>query len=258
MHKQAVDEKVAAQKVCRLELKVSAGFTTAGRQDLLTPCKRNKCDSGTKHAYLILIEKFERVHMNKFLATIAAVAAFASVPAAAVINGGNAVISRPGVDSFTNFSILDGNNPISGNGTLKTWSIFAPANASAVRLLIYRTNGLGFNLVGSSDLETPGAAGGVQNFSLGGGLVVQGGDLVGLYFQGKGSALFSFSGGPMRYTKNNSGFANSTDFVGAGLSRTYSVSVESAVPEPATWGLLLVGFGMVGVAARRRSAAVTA
>jgi hypothetical protein len=31
-----------------------------------------------------------------------------------------------------------------------------------------------------------------------------------------------------------------------------------AVPEPATWGLMLVGFGLVGVAARRRSRAVAA
>ena len=36
------------------------------------------------------------------------------------------------------------------------------------------------------------------------------------------------------------------------------ISLESTVPEPATWGLMIVGFGMVGVAARRRKAAVTA
>ncbi|MBC7522408.1 MAG: PEPxxWA-CTERM sorting domain-containing protein, partial [Sandarakinorhabdus sp.] len=42
----------------------------------------------------------------------------------------------------------------------------------------------------------------------------------------------------------------------AGLS---NISFEGArVPEPATWGLLIVGFGMVGVAARRRKAAVAA
>jgi len=31
-----------------------------------------------------------------------------------------------------------------------------------------------------------------------------------------------------------------------------------AVPEPATWGLLVVGFGLVGIAARRRDSAVAA
>jgi hypothetical protein len=38
----------------------------------------------------------------------------------------------------------------------------------------------------------------------------------------------------------------------------FTLTYESAVPEAATWALLLVGFGMVGVAARRRSAAVAA
>jgi hypothetical protein len=37
-----------------------------------------------------------------------------------------------------------------------------------------------------------------------------------------------------------------------------NISVNSAVPEPATWGLLIVGFGMVGVTARRRKAALAA
>jgi hypothetical protein len=32
----------------------------------------------------------------------------------------------------------------------------------------------------------------------------------------------------------------------------------NAVPEPATWALLMIGFGMVGVAARRRKAIVAA
>jgi hypothetical protein len=31
------------------------------------------------------------------------------------------------------------------------------------------------------------------------------------------------------------------------------VSMSSAVPEPATWALLIVGFGLVGAAARRRA-----
>lgn len=32
------------------------------------------------------------------------------------------------------------------------------------------------------------------------------------------------------------------------------VSLQGAVPEPATWALLMTGFGMIGVAARRRNA----
>ncbi len=37
----------------------------------------------------------------------------------------------------------------------------------------------------------------------------------------------------------------------AGLS---NIQFDTAVPEPATWGLMLAGFGMVGFAARRRTA----
>ncbi len=36
------------------------------------------------------------------------------------------------------------------------------------------------------------------------------------------------------------------------------VSLTAAVPEPATWGLMLVGFGAVGITARRRSNVVAA
>ncbi len=39
---------------------------------------------------------------------------------------------------------------------------------------------------------------------------------------------------------------------------TFLSALVTSVPEPATWGLMLAGFGMVGVAARRRGRAVTA
>ena len=35
-------------------------------------------------------------------------------------------------------------------------------------------------------------------------------------------------------------------------------ALTAVVPEPATWGLMIVGFGMVGIAARRRNRAVAA
>ena len=37
-----------------------------------------------------------------------------------------------------------------------------------------------------------------------------------------------------------------------------TLSLTSAVPEPATWSLLVGGFGLIGVMARRRTATVCA
>ena len=43
------------------------------------------------------------------------------------------------------------------------------------------------------------------------------------------------------------------------VAQAYSIgSLTFAVPEPATWGLMIVGFGMVGLTARRRNRAVVA
>lgn len=178
--------------------------------------------------------------------------------AAATITGGNPVIDRTFYDGFRNFSILDGNNPISATGALTSWSIFSrdPALGGA-RLLIYRSNGTGYDLVRASGLETPASAG-FQTFSLAPGFYVQGGDLLGLYFENFGATEYDLTpGGFMLYTANNSGFGNATNFVGSS-ERTYSLSVTGTVPEPATWTMLLVGFAGVGVGLRSRQSKAVA
>jgi hypothetical protein len=53
-----------------------------------------------------------------------------------------------------------------------------------------------------------------------------------------------------------SGQASSIGIVGAGPLR--SIATLGVVPEPATWAMLIAGFGLVGVAARRRRTAVAA
>ena len=42
--------------------------------------------------------------------------------------------------------------------------------------------------------------------------------------------------------------------IGSGSVTSTSTSIPGAVPEPATWAMLITGFGLVGVAARRRHA----
>ena len=68
-------------------------------------------------------------------------------------------------------------------------------------------------------------------------------------------------GGVQVYT-HTYGFSSTGTGVGLGFNGTgradnFDTAVRS-VPEPATWGLMIVGFGLVGVAARRRSVAVAA
>ena len=50
------------------------------------------------------------------------------------------------------------------------------------------------------------------------------------------------------------------DAAGGSLATGQSITAalpSSAVPEPATWGMFIVGFGFIGAAARRRKATVT-
>jgi hypothetical protein len=199
---------------------------------------------------------------KKFSAAIAAAMAVAGLSLAsnamgAVITGGNPVVAAPYFDTFQNFSILDGNNPINATGDLTSWSIYAPANAGPVELLIYRAAAAGYDLIGHSSLQTPQSAGGFQTFSIPGGLKVQGGDLIGLYFQSWGSVEFSgydggIQNGNVLFTNNNVGLNNATDFIGM-TDRIYSVNVSGATPEPATWTMLILGMAMTGFAARRRN-----
>ena len=45
---------------------------------------------------------------------------------------------------------------------------------------------------------------------------------------------------------------------GDGNADSLTINIAGSVPEPSTWALMLLGFGLAGVAMRRRSGAVAA
>ena len=78
-------------------------------------------------------------------------------------------------------------------------------------------------------------------------------DNAGVLFSGASGLEYNFfSDAPGVYE-----LYSATPGVGYGAHSVGTLSV-AAIPEPATWGLLLAGFGMVGVAARRRKTAIAA
>ena len=80
---------------------------------------------------------------------------------------------------------------------------------------------------------------------------------------GNGNAIASYTGSGPSFTGTYT-FASGTNIRTVDFSSTSkafeidNVSVTAAVPEPATWALMLAGFGFVGFAARRRATAVSA
>lgn len=51
---------------------------------------------------------------------------------------------------------------------------------------------------------------------------------------------------------------NTTTIAGGNDFGLDDISLTTAIPEPATWGLMVTGFGLVGAGLRRRSRAVAA
>jgi hypothetical protein len=212
-----------------------------------------------------------QLSMKKFLSAAIACAFIAAPAMGTIITGGNEVKIRGAqITNRTDFSYLDANNPINGTGNIRKWSIFTGPNYGPAALLIYRKVGNGltsdpattYTLVGQSALKTPEACPATgpipgfckQTYKLPSGLAVQAGDFVGLYSLLTGGTMV---GGPgvSRVTAGGAGI--STVFRPVITSFTASLSVTS-VPEPASWMLLIAGFGMVGSAMRRRNAAVAA
>ncbi len=55
---------------------------------------------------------------------------------------------------------------------------------------------------------------------------------------------------------NFSAFADNLSLTTDSTTRTYDVQAAAAVPEPATWAMMMIGFGVVGASMRRRQRSV--
>lgn len=193
--------------------------------------------SGTAHWWWMI--RFEDGLDNRWVAE----EFLTRVPPPALVVGGNDTIDRTFIDEFVNFTVLDRNRPISTNGTVTAWEIYARDSLGLpldpLQLAIFRQTGpTSFVIVGTSDLSTPVVVG-VNTFTLGSPIAVQAGDFVGLRYAGRASVpyqldppSFSFSrgdlSGTMLFTGHNSGLTNF--FLGSS-DRTYSIRViGEAVP----------------------------
>ena len=229
--------------------------------------------------------------MNKFFATIAAAAAFAAVPAAAVtafasFNGtnGNAGFTYGYTDgtTLTAFDVsasgagcaLPGAICLQSSafGVLPFASVggsFPTVNVPLDAIVVHPDNVDSRSVYGSFtasvagthtysiDLQSRGIDTtngiGYRSFTSVGGLVTLGTRNVIPTYLGTANLSGSVAVG----VGNQFGFIIDRNGNHGGDSTGVNFNITS-VPEPATWGLLLVGFGMVGVAARRRNFAVAA
>jgi PEP-CTERM motif len=68
-------------------------------------------------------------------------------------------------------------------------------------------------------------------------------------------ACGTFGGGPSYTITTSTASAFNVDFTTLRTGETYVFGVLPAVPEPGTWAMMLTGFGLAGVALRRRQSA---
>ncbi|HEX3100124.1 MAG TPA: hypothetical protein VHQ41_04130 [Patescibacteria group bacterium] len=183
--------------------------------------------------------------MKKLLASIATVAvmlspfAYAGIAqATAGVTVGNPAYIGSITDTYSNFTIIDTNNPVSANGWLSSFSFYA-AN----------TNPFEFVLVDTSNVVkwiSPKIIPVSTGFSTYGVVVpVQAGWNLGVHFDSTGTIPFNYAGAPATYTPNNNGMP----VVGVALTvegtsnRIYSWSATGTVSTTCSTSTLVSGTG---------------
>lgn len=191
--------------------------------------------------------------MRRLLTTAAALAAFVATPAVAQVyvtvdafnnstSGSGSALIVTGLIAGQTYRVLQNPNDLWSAGALPRWS---------------DANGLTSNRY-ANGIDDSGQPVGTligQNFGswTQGGLTAAYGSLVDttnpLAFQFVGAGLSTF------YTVGSTGTLSLSYFDSNNFDNTGSITFKlAAVPEPASWALMIMGFGAVGAALRRRSA----
>lgn len=169
--------------------------------------------------------------------------------------GGVSVNSEDSVNGFP--AGVGGNFPgqMDTTGAINEALSFALVNAGLGSI---RINSVFLSAVSNADtlrVYTPGTAGALNLVGFGGTIAAP---------VGATATLLGGSGGNQRYRVDFAPFTTPGDiFYFTSRNDTNDgyrvVAIDATiVPEPATWALLIVGFGMVGVTARRRKSAIAA
>ena len=170
-----------------------------------------------------------------------------TVPAfASPVTGGNPAYLVPGqTDTWSNATFVDYGSPISGTGTITSWTIYAGATGP-LELLIYSGSISGgipsLTLVGSDPVSVNST--GINTFSVS--IPVQSGDYIGWYTPDAGVISFQNNVGPTIYAWDNttpSLLAAGSPGAGFTGDREYAITV----PEPSMALLLIPALGFVGV-----------
>ena len=213
--------------------------------------------------------------MNKFLALALLAGGAFALPATAAVTVGNPAVAATNVDGCTTCTFVV-NDAFGAAGLgVRSYSFFSGSTADITPLLLTRSDAgtvATFTIVGIGAQRT--AALGANSFTFAtaqGTNITAANSYFGFAYTHGGVVTFDYST-PSANSGTFVGSANFAATLGASFSadtsgqpqnsydaldtRTYSINATATVPEPASWAMMVGGFGLLGSALRRRRTTV--